>query len=109
MTTSTIASLIAGFWLSTAAAFAQTDTNLSAVENLGTILGSESACGVTLDTTAIKQWIGANVSAEDMTFTDYLGMYTRVTQRSFKDMSPTLKEAHCTQVKRVVEKLKLGH
>jgi hypothetical protein len=94
--------------VATTASFAQADTSWSKAENLGIILGSESACGVTLDVAAIKQWIGTNVDASDMKFTNNLGLQSRVMQRSFTEMSPTFKEAHCAQIRRLVEKLGLG-
>jgi hypothetical protein len=108
MTTRKIVSLIAGLCLITTAGFARADS-WDTAQSLGIVLGSESACGVTLDAASIKQWIDTNVSAKDLKFTALLGMQSGVTQRSFKDMSPMFKEAHCAQIKRIVETLKLGH
>lgn len=65
---------------------------------LGQIIGSESACGLTYDQAAIKAFVVEKVDPSDMSFTSTLNMLTDAAARAFKDMTPSAKMAHCTAI-----------
>ncbi len=68
---------------------------------LGTVLGSEKACGLSYDQAAIAAFIEAKVAADDMSFASNLRMMTEATAYNMKDMSTSARTAHCTQISRV--------
>lgn len=70
-------------------------------EQLGAVLGSEAACGLSYDPAAIDRFIDESVAADDMEFTSNLGVNTRSTVRQVEDMSASTLTAHCAQIRRV--------
>lgn len=83
-----------------APAVAQTDSMAVAME-LGSVLASEEACGLSFDLAAIERFIEENVRADDMSFTSTLNMMTRGSAMQITDMSASEKTAHCAQIRRV--------
>ncbi len=75
--------------------------SMSLANELGTVLASEEACGLTFDQTAIAAFIGAKVPADDMSFASTLNMMTEGQKYQMEGMSASSKTAHCTQIKRV--------
>ena len=71
---------------------------MSLASNLGTLIGSESFCGLTFDQSAISAWITSNVPADRMDFPESLQM-TILGEAGFQaDMTASAKTAHCTAV-----------
>jgi|ERR1700733_5453329 hypothetical protein len=70
---------------------------------LGTVLGSETACGLTYDHGAIQSHIVKHVDANDMGFAASLDAMTNGTKYEIKEMSPSSLTAHCTQIRRVAK------
>lgn len=82
-------------------ALAQGLESMSLASELGTVLASEEACGLTFDQTAIAAFIEAKVAADDMGFASTLNMMTEGNKYQIEEMSVSSKTAHCTQIKRV--------
>jgi hypothetical protein len=72
-------------------------------EGLGQVLASEQGCALQYDRNAIERFIGENVDAHDMAFTEQLGLETRVVGREVARMSPSSLAAHCSQIRRVAK------
>jgi hypothetical protein len=70
---------------------------------LGSVLGSETACGLTYDQDAIQRFIVKHVDAKDMMFVSRLDSMTTGTKGEIKEMSPSSLVAHCTQIRRVAK------
>lgn len=71
--------------------------------NLGTILGSEQFCDLTLDQAGLAAWIKANVPPDRMDFTGQLQVMT-MGQKGFNDsMSASAKVEHCAAVEQSAE------
>lgn len=68
---------------------------------LGSVLASEEACGLTFDQAAVAAFIEEKVPADDMGFTSTLSMMTKGQQFQIEEMSASSKTAHCTQIARV--------
>jgi hypothetical protein len=77
------------------------DQNLTL--NLGTVLGSEEFCGLAYDQKAIEAFIDKNVAADDMGFAAELNSMASGTKYQNKEMTPSEKTAHCTQIQRVAK------
>jgi hypothetical protein len=84
-----------------APAAAQDLQSMKLSNELGTVLGSEEACGLTFDRTAIERFIETRVKANDMGFANLLNSMTRGTRIQIKEMSEAHKAAHCAQTRRV--------
>ncbi|MBN9044651.1 MAG: signal recognition particle [Rhizobiales bacterium] len=81
------------------AAPARADSMVVANE-LGTILGSEEYCGLSLNQAGIEAYIEKRVRADDTQFAPMLNMMTEGTKVELRDQSPASKVAHCAQVRR---------
>jgi hypothetical protein len=79
-------------------AAAQNLESMQKATNLGTIIASESACGLTLNQAGIQAWIAANVSPDDLDFASTLSMMTLGSEMQINDMSTSAKTAHCATV-----------
>lgn len=75
--------------------------SMNVAVELGTVLASEEACGLSFNQEAIAAFIEANVAADDMSFASTLGMMTGGKKYEIDEMSASSKTAHCTQIKRV--------
>lgn len=75
--------------------------SMSLANELGTVLASEEACGLTFDQDAIAAFIEAKVPADDMSFVSTLNMMTEGQKYQMEGMSASSRTAHCTQIKRV--------
>ena len=76
---------------------------VSLASDLGSVLASESICGLTYDQAAIGAWIEKEVPAEAMDFPSSLQTMTRGYGRQFQNMGASEKTAHCTAVKRIAK------
>ena len=54
---------------------------------LGTVIASEEACGLTFDQSAIERFINEHVKADDMSFPSTLQMMTAGTKFQIENMS----------------------
>ncbi|GHA13266.1 hypothetical protein GCM10007989_04810 [Devosia pacifica] len=72
----------------------------TAVE-LGTVLGSEEACGLSYDQEAITAFIEAEVAADDMSFASTLQTMVMGQEMQINELSASAKTAHCAQITRV--------
>lgn len=73
--------------------------SMSRAQELGTVLGSEIFCDLTLDQAGIEAWIAANVAPDDLSFASSLQMMTAGQEFQQKDMSASSKTAHCAAVR----------
>jgi hypothetical protein len=76
-------------------------------EQLGNLLGSETACALTFDKNAVRAFIEKNVPADDFDFTRTLNTHVSLAEYRAKEMGSTQLAAHCFQVKRNAEALGL--
>ncbi|WP_276946668.1 hypothetical protein [Haematobacter massiliensis] len=74
---------------------------LSLANDLGSILASETVCGLTYDQAAITAWIEKEVPADAMDFPGRLQTMTRGYSRQLANMGASEKTAHCSAVKRI--------
>jgi hypothetical protein len=81
-------------------AVADSSTDMMSLQ-LADLLSSESFCGLSYDQDAIKAFINTHVAADDLKFTVVLQLDIAGDKFAFKDMSPSDKTAHCTQIARV--------
>ena len=70
---------------------------------LATILGSEEACGLKYDQSAIESFINKKVDPKDMSFAASLSNMTDGIKFEIKSMSESSLTAHCTQIRRVAK------
>jgi hypothetical protein len=70
---------------------------------LGDMLGSETACGLTYDQDAIQNFIVKHVDPNDMGFAPSLLSLTAGTKALIGEMSASSLTAHCTQIRRVAK------
>jgi hypothetical protein len=70
---------------------------------LGTILGSETACGLKYDEEAIKAFI-VNQIRDDVSFMSTLKNITDTSKAKAAEMSKGFLAAHCTIVRRAAER-----
>ncbi|MDP2358632.1 MAG: signal recognition particle [Beijerinckiaceae bacterium] len=75
--------------------------------NLGSVLGSEVACGLKFDQAAIARFIESRVKPSDMGFAGMLNLMTIGARAEIDDMTASQKTAHCTQIRRVARSYKL--
>lgn len=77
--------------------------SIQIASNLGTVLGSEEACGLEYDQAAVASFIEAEVPADDMSFATTLQTMTMGQEYQLEDMSKSALTAHCTQISRVAK------
>ena len=83
-------------------AIAQTASQSAAIA-LADVIAAEAACGLSYDQTAISRWIGDNVAAGDMEFTQTFNGYVTIDTYALGQMTASQKTAHCAQVTRVAQ------
>ena len=71
--------------------------------DLGSVIESEQACGLTYDRDAIERFITEHVKASDMSFPSTLDLMTVGTKVAIKSMSQSSLTAHCTQIRRIAK------
>jgi hypothetical protein len=81
----------------------QSTASVHAALELGSVLGSETACSLTYDQNAIQNYIVKHVDADDMMFATSLNGETEYAKNSTKEMSASSLTAHCTQIRRVAK------
>lgn len=87
-----------------APAFAWDDfESMTLANELGSVLASEEACGLTFDQDAISAFIEKRVPADDMAFPSSLNMMVMGSEAQIADMSTSAKTAHCTQIRRIAK------
>lgn len=69
-------------------------------QELGTILGSEEFCAITINEDGLDAYIDARVPADDLDFADDLNGLVGLQGFQNQNMSASQKRAHCRQVKR---------
>jgi hypothetical protein len=79
------------------------DDSLDIARELGTVIGSEEACGLTYDQQAIERFINEHIKACDMSFPSMLHMMTMGTKYEIRSMSESSLTAHCAQIRRIAE------
>lgn len=67
---------------------------------LGLVIGSETACGLSYDQAAIAAFITANVPPDQLDFAGYLQIEIDMETDDFQDMTTSAKTAHCAAVTR---------
>ncbi|PHP66528.1 signal recognition particle [Zhengella mangrovi] len=82
-------------------AFPSSAGSLDVAQNLGTVIGSEEACGFSFDQSAIAAFIETNVAADDMEFMSNMNLFVSGTVRETEQFTQSQKTAHCTQIERV--------
>jgi hypothetical protein len=76
-------------------------------EQLGNLIGSETACALSFDKNAIRAFIEKNVPADDLDFARNLETYIFLAETHAKNMGSTEQVARCFQIKRSAEALGL--
>ncbi|MBP7003320.1 hypothetical protein [Amaricoccus sp.] len=74
--------------------------SMSFANDLGMILASEEACGMTYDQAAIQALIERTVPADDMSFASTLSVMTQGQAFSLQEMSRSSLTAHCASISR---------
>lgn len=97
------AALVAALVAFSGAANAQGNDSFQIALELGTVLGSEAACGLSYDQAAIEAFIDDRIAADDMSFPSTLNTMTGGTEFEIAEMSPSSKTAHCRQIRRIAE------
>lgn len=90
--------MIAGFAAPSAARDLE---SMRLASDLGDVLGSEEACGLSFDPAAIEAFIDEHVRADDMSFTGSLNSHSRGAARDVEQMTESGRTAHCRQIRRV--------
>ncbi|WP_421980506.1 signal recognition particle [Roseibium sp.] len=70
---------------------------------LGSVLGSEQACNLRYNQSAIQQFIADHIPASDMQFAGQLMIMTQGSEYELQNMSTSVRTAHCTQTARVAK------
>jgi hypothetical protein len=86
-----------------ASAVAQDGDTTDLANQLGTVIGSEQACGLSYDQDAIQRFINDHVSASDMEFPTMLSTMVDGTKVEIESMSQSALTAHCTQIRRIAK------
>jgi hypothetical protein len=76
---------------------------------LGSVSGSEKFCGLSYDQEAIEAFNEKNVAANDMEFAPTLNSMVGGVRVENREMSPSEKTAHCTQIRRVAKSFWFTH
>ncbi len=87
----------------TSSASAQSLDTFQLANDLGSVLGSEAACGLQFDQSAISAFIETKVKADDMSFASTLQTMVMGHEHQLQQMSVSAKTAHCTQIARVAK------
>ncbi len=99
----TKAALLAVCLCSPGIAAAQDFDSMMKAQDLGSVLASETFCGLSYDQDAIATWIDANTDPADMGFAASLETMTMGAAYNLKDMSPSGKTAHCRSITRTAQ------
>lgn len=75
--------------------------------SLGEFLGSEKACKLQINYSAVQKYIRENVDAGDLEFTSLMQSAATVTEYQYGNMSTGLQVAHCEQMTRLGRQLGL--
>jgi len=84
-------------------AAAQRMDSMQVASELGTLLASETYCGLSYDPSAIETYVDTHVDPTDMGFAGTLNMVVRGTQYQLEDQSPSAKTAHCRVIARTAK------
>lgn len=66
--------------------------------NIGSVIGSEKACGLTFDQAAIAAYVAANTPKGNLGFANTLTMMTQGTEFNLQSLSPSALTAHCAAI-----------
>jgi hypothetical protein len=78
-------------------------------QQLGTVIGSEQACGLSYDQDAIEHFIDEHVKASDMSFPSMLNLMVDGTKVEVTNMSKSSLTAHCAQIRRIAKQYGFTH
>lgn len=84
--------------LAPSAASAQGLASMTLATELGTLLGSERACGLTYDLDAIDRFIDTQVDPSEMNFPALLGTMAQGQEMNVGQMTEATRRAHCRAV-----------
>lgn len=65
---------------------------------LGSVLGSEVACKLSLDASAVGAFVAERVDPAEMGFANYLGSIAKATSAQIEAMTEAAKAAHCKAI-----------
>jgi hypothetical protein len=74
-------------------------------QELGSMLASESMCGLSYDQSGIAQWIDANVPDDAIGFAASLSTMTQGQGMIYQDMTASAKTAHCAAIEQTARHL----
>lgn len=77
--------------------------NFEVANGLASVLGSEQACGLKYDQSAIERYVAKKVGADDMSFPLLLKSITEGVKAQIAGMSQSELTAHCTQICRTAK------
>jgi hypothetical protein len=103
MTRTTLILVLVATMFASAAAAKDTYDPYKVGEELGSVIGAESACGLTYDQGAIARFVAERVPATDMGFAHILSVNVTYVKRQFDQKSQSELTAYCTQTKRVAK------
>ena len=78
-------------------ALAYEDATVTAY-TLGSVLGSEMPCAITLDAAAVEAFVAARVDPAEMGFANHLAGIANATSAQVSAMTEAAKAAHCKAV-----------
>jgi hypothetical protein len=82
---------------------------LELASDLGYVLASEQACGLSYDKDAIKKFVQDRVPADDLSFAALLSLNAYDGRDQVKEMNSSTLAALCVQVARVAKSYGLTH
>lgn len=82
---------------------ARADNSSMIAFDLGDVIGSEKACGLSFDQEAIARFVETKVPSSDLRFTDRMGKSARIMESRIDKFGSSQKTAHCVQVRRIAE------
>jgi hypothetical protein len=82
-------------------------SQLQLAMSFGDVLGAETACGMDIDPAKVESFIQSKVDGSNLEFMSTVHTSVAVSPGKFKQMSPSLRSAHCTQMKRLAKSFKI--
>jgi hypothetical protein len=86
----------------------QLDRDMMLAE-IGTIVGSEKACGLHFNQGALERFVTKFIEPEDLHFTSMFNIYVETTAYQLRNMSPAALTVHCAQIRQVVHQFELEY
>jgi hypothetical protein len=70
---------------------------------LGDVVGSEDACGLSFDAAAVAAFVETTVAADDMAFAGRMDGAARIMRHKIEGFGAAQRAAHCAQIRRVAK------